>query len=725
MPLEPSVVDIDDLNPVWPAPADPKSDGDDHIRELKKALLNDFAGYTGAIAVTGTDGGVVNAYTVTPTTSLQIPAYGLRMVVAFSPTIGNTGASTLNVSALGVKPLRTVSGAELVTGDLIPGVVYGALYNGTEFRLVSVTKNYIDQLAFNPVLPAQAGNKNKFLRTSGASAYWDFPGIATVNATVTTNTTLIGTFLLVPVQMAAMGSSITLPDATTLTVGGPQYIIDNSKGAYAAGIRDNAGTLLTAVVPGGIAMVSLKDASTAAGAWVINGTGLEPGLITLDQTLSTTYGTTVFPAFVAMDANTSVHFAALANGYAAFVVDNAGKVISTPVAIDATPGEAPKTAFKIDATRLIVFTAAKAVVLTLTGTSPSLSISVGTLTAFANNDDGVGSPKLAQLSPTLYVTTNGLVSQALSVSGTTITVGATATVAGDQTGDVAIYALTTTTALIIYSPNTASSVRAYVATVAGVTITNGTVATTSTVGTTRATCLLSPTKAIAMGAAIGAASGNAVAITVAGTTVTIGAPVTVASGTPNVGYSDNNATRFNPRLSPVSANSALLWYIGASSATSQAVVLSESSGIITAGASLAGTFSSGFVAGESTSDFIAINNTGSSGSLRFTVVPHKIASTAITYGNSQQVPELSPATTAGATPAARLPQGDYLIAASGIAAIPVFRSYGDIAIKRGSIAVPSLGGPSNYPLMTVSANRLVLAGPAGTQFRLLNIEVAA
>jgi hypothetical protein len=452
-------------------------DGDDHIRELKKALLNGFAGYTGAISVTGTDGGVANAYTVTPANTM--PAYGLRMVVAFAPVVGNTGASTMNVGALGVKPLRTVSGAELVSGDLVPGVIYAALYNGTEFRLTSVTKNYIDQLVFTPVLPAQAGNKNKFLRTSGASAYWDFPGIATVNATVTTNTALVGTFLLVPVQMAAMGSSITLPDATTLTVGGPQYIIDNSKGAYAAGIRDNAGTLLMAVAPGGIAQVSLRDASTVSGGWVITGTNLEPGLITVDQTLSAAYGATLFPAFVAMDANTSVHFVAMASGYAAFVADNAGKVIGSPAVVDTAFGEAPKTAFKIDATRLIVFTAAKAVVLTLTGASPSLGISVGTLTAFANNDDGVGSPKLAQLSPTLYVglANLGITTQALSVSGTTISVGSAVTVSGDASGsDAAIYALSTTSALVIYNTNSATSARAYVASVSGTTIAAGAVA---------------------------------------------------------------------------------------------------------------------------------------------------------------------------------------------------------------------------------------------------------
>jgi hypothetical protein len=181
MPLETSVTDLDDLNPVWPAPADPKSDGDDHIRELKKALLNDFAGFTGGILVTGTDGGAANAYTVTPTTSQALPAYGLRMGVVFAPTVANTSACTLTIGALATKPLRAVDGTELVAGDLAVGAVYDAVYTGSEFRLRSPTKNYIDavrayaaQLAFGTALPAQPGNAGKFTTTDGLTASWGY-----------------------------------------------------------------------------------------------------------------------------------------------------------------------------------------------------------------------------------------------------------------------------------------------------------------------------------------------------------------------------------------------------------------------------------------------------------------------------------------------------------------------------------------------------------------------
>jgi hypothetical protein len=74
---------IADLIATNPSGADPKSQGDDHLRNIKKALITDFAGFTGAILVTGTDGGAANAYTVNP--AISVPAYSNRMGSYFHP----------------------------------------------------------------------------------------------------------------------------------------------------------------------------------------------------------------------------------------------------------------------------------------------------------------------------------------------------------------------------------------------------------------------------------------------------------------------------------------------------------------------------------------------------------------------------------------------------------------------------------------------------------------
>lgn len=146
-----SVTNIGDLDSTKPGPADPKSEGDDHIRNLKTAVLNSFAGFAGAICVTGTDGGTANAYTLTPARAL--PAYGLRMEVVFSPTASSTGASTLSISGLPATPLVTVAGDPIKAGDLVAGRIYLAIYDGAQFRLAAITKNYIDQIAFSTALP--------------------------------------------------------------------------------------------------------------------------------------------------------------------------------------------------------------------------------------------------------------------------------------------------------------------------------------------------------------------------------------------------------------------------------------------------------------------------------------------------------------------------------------------------------------------------------------------
>lgn len=166
-----TVTYVANLNKVNPTSADPKSQGDDHLRNLKTAVQNTIAGYTGAVAVTGTDGGAANLYTLTPYNPL--PDYGNRMLAVFSPTVNNTGPCTLNISGLGAKTLKTVFGTPLALGDLIVGQIYIAIYTGIEFRLAAMTKNYIDQLAFAAAgFPNQASNAGKALVTDGTNPAW-------------------------------------------------------------------------------------------------------------------------------------------------------------------------------------------------------------------------------------------------------------------------------------------------------------------------------------------------------------------------------------------------------------------------------------------------------------------------------------------------------------------------------------------------------------------------
>jgi len=160
---------VGDLVITNPTSSDPKSQGDDHLRLIKSVLRESFAGFTGAVIVTGTDGGAADAYTLTPTTALA--AYVNRMLAIFIPTATNaTTTPTLNISGLGAKTITTQAGAALAANDL-SGITI-VEYDGTNFRLMSVTKNYVDQLAFNSALPAQAGNTDKVITTNSTVASW-------------------------------------------------------------------------------------------------------------------------------------------------------------------------------------------------------------------------------------------------------------------------------------------------------------------------------------------------------------------------------------------------------------------------------------------------------------------------------------------------------------------------------------------------------------------------
>jgi len=160
---------VGDLVITNPTSSDPKSQGDDHLRLIKSVLRESFAGFTGAVIVTGTDGGAADAYTLTPATALA--AYVTRMLAIFIPTATNaTTTPTLNISGLGAKTITTQAGTALAASDL-SGITI-VEYDGTNFRLMSTPKNYIDQLAFGTALPNQSGNADKLIGTNGTAASW-------------------------------------------------------------------------------------------------------------------------------------------------------------------------------------------------------------------------------------------------------------------------------------------------------------------------------------------------------------------------------------------------------------------------------------------------------------------------------------------------------------------------------------------------------------------------
>lgn len=185
MSLEPTVNVLADLDSSWPTGTDGKSQGDDHLRNIKKALRQSFPGFTGAVAAAGVTTGSSNAYVLTPATALT--AYAANMGVVINPNFSNTGAATLNISGLGAKNIKRPGGVDVASGELASGVPVFLVYDGTQFIVPFPTYGLLTSTAFSSVLPSQSGNANKFVTTNGTSASWDWDGFkGRVSTTVAT-----------------------------------------------------------------------------------------------------------------------------------------------------------------------------------------------------------------------------------------------------------------------------------------------------------------------------------------------------------------------------------------------------------------------------------------------------------------------------------------------------------------------------------------------------------
>ena len=659
----------------------------------------------------------------------------------------------------------------ITPNNLVTATGTETLTNKTLTAPVLASANLTTALTLN----GAAGTNGQVMTSAGSGLpTWVTPsaGISSAGATITTNTTLTAASPgYQPIAMTALGKSVTLPDATTVSVGSPKFYLNNASGAYPVGIRNTSGTLLMAIAAGGTAFVSCQDITTAAGVWNITGNNLEPGLTTIDNTFSSTYATTRLVPFVAFDSNKSLHFLALSSGFAAVAVDNTTGAVGTPVTVSATASMVPRSVFLITSTTAIVFyssttgTLISVVISLSSATTLTVGTASSTLTAAGTGEDNfTAAPKIAQLAATLYLVSYSTLTGAGTTSvaafqvsgGTTVTLGSAVNIiaANNVVLSTTTYGLTSTTGLVIYMSGAAAPY-AISAVVVSVTNANPPVCTVGTpaAGGTRTyafapcSCLLSATKAL-IAPDTGETIVGAQAFTISGTTVTAGAVLTVetvANASAQLSYSGSAVprTRSTPILFPLSASTALFSYVPTTAAVSRSLILTESAGAVTAGTILYNSISAGGTSGSSggtiseqtTSDFLALRNQNSTPFQRI-VVPHKISGTTITTGNAMLIEKLGSSASIYIF-GTRLSSGDYLLFQNSESAseLVVLRSNGDAINYRQSVKMPfGQSGSWDYPFPKVSSNRIVLMGitfgstinAASTyQLRLVNIEIAA
>ena len=87
------------------------------------------------------DTGAANACAVALTPAAT--AYAAGMVVRFKAAATNTGATTLNVNALGNKAIKRANGNALTAGDIVTGQIVEVVYDGTNFQLFVAPRGWV------------------------------------------------------------------------------------------------------------------------------------------------------------------------------------------------------------------------------------------------------------------------------------------------------------------------------------------------------------------------------------------------------------------------------------------------------------------------------------------------------------------------------------------------------------------------------------------------------
>lgn len=113
------------------------------VNDVLRAIMGSVAREQAHINATLTSAGSADVQTLTYTVAPS--AYFTGQKFAFIAGYTNaTTTPTLNVNSLGAKTIVKHDGSALVVGDIVAGDVVNVSYDGTYFRLQSVTKKYID-----------------------------------------------------------------------------------------------------------------------------------------------------------------------------------------------------------------------------------------------------------------------------------------------------------------------------------------------------------------------------------------------------------------------------------------------------------------------------------------------------------------------------------------------------------------------------------------------------
>jgi hypothetical protein len=118
------------------------------VNDSARATMAAVAAWRQDTAAVPVLGGAGNAFSITGTQPMQAWTPGL---FAFKATRSNTGAVTVSRDSLTAKPLRAISGVDLISGQIILGAIYLATYAPATDEVLLIGKVAVIATDFAPV----------------------------------------------------------------------------------------------------------------------------------------------------------------------------------------------------------------------------------------------------------------------------------------------------------------------------------------------------------------------------------------------------------------------------------------------------------------------------------------------------------------------------------------------------------------------------------------------
>jgi hypothetical protein len=205
-------------------------------------LIPDLSAFQQGTNTFCTDTGAANAYVITPPNALV--SYGVGQSFSFIALHTNTGASTVNNSALGVRAIKRLDGADLNPGDILAGQVVEIRDDGTNYQITSPAGS--DEASAGASATAAAASASA-ANTSANAASASATASAASAAAASTSAGNAAT----SATNAANSATAAAASATSITgfltfAAGPKVGIGVAPGAFALNVSGNtklSGTL--------------------------------------------------------------------------------------------------------------------------------------------------------------------------------------------------------------------------------------------------------------------------------------------------------------------------------------------------------------------------------------------------------------------------------------------------------------------------------------------------